>query len=243
MQVVGIDGCKFGWVAVSLEFNGNWSISKHQKIGEVFDQYPHANRYLIDMVIGLADKDHQRPIETLARERLKPNRTSSVFTPPCRAAVYASDYNTAKLINIEVVGKSISIQAWNICKKIKELDLFLRKNISLKSKVWEAHPEICFAALNKRQAMEFKKSSLEGELERAKILQHHFLLSKNIISEGKVRFLKKEVKPDDVLDALCLAVNALLGEQGAYDFIFSEKNRKDEFGLEMKMCCWKGEEL
>ena len=240
MEIVGIDGCKFGWVAVVVNLNGSWTISKHQKIIEIFEQYPNANRYLVDMVIGLADRNHERTIEKAARGRLKPHRTSSVFTPPCRAAVYASDYETAKKININEVGKSISIQAWNITAKIKVLDIFLKNNPSYQSKIWEAHPEICFAALNKGQPMQFKKSSIAGELERVNILQNHFPKAKNIFEKGKTMFLRKEVKLDDLLDAICLAVNALLGEQSEYDFIISEKNKKDKFGLEMKMCCWKG---
>lgn len=241
MQVVGIDGCKFGWVAVQLELNGNFSISKHAHFFEIIERYPHASRYLVDMVIGLGEKEIPRAVENLARQRLKPNRTSSVFTVPCRDAVYAKSYDEAKLINLKQFDKSISIQAWNIVPKIKEVDSFLQKNKKLQSKIWEAHPEICFAALNQGLPMHFKKSTIDGEEERISILQKKYKRAKEIYQNGLQNFLRKDVKKDDLLDALCLAVNALLGEQEGYDFIFSKKNKKDSKGLEMKMSYWKGE--
>lgn len=239
MEIVGIDGCKFGWVAVAMHTNGNFFISKHQKIASIFEAYPSAQRYLVDMVIGLGDKQYSRNIESFARTRLKPYRASSVFTPPCRNAVYADSYEKAKEINLAELGKSISIQAWNIVPKIKELDVFLLENKALQKKVWEAHPEVCFAALNQNQPMRFKKSSLEGEEERIDILTKKINTSSTIYQKGIDSFLRKEVKKDDLLDAICLAVNGLLAEEGSYDFIISENNKKDRRGVEMKMCCWK----
>lgn len=239
MLVVGIDGCKFGWVAVGLKLDGTFYVSKHKTINEIFEKYSNAKRFLVDMVIGLSDASHPRDIEQLAREKLKPNRTSSVFTPPCRKAVYSESYEQAKTINIEELGKSISIQAWNIVAKIKELDVFLLKNKSLQKRIWEAHPEICFAALNNGKPMLYKKSIKEGAEERLAILQKTNPISKEIFQKGINDFLRKEVKKDDLLDAICLAVNGLLGEEGEYEFISSEKNKFDREGLEMKMCCWK----
>jgi len=239
MQVVGIDGCKFGWIAVQIELNGSFSISKHAHFSEIFEVYPSANRYLVDMVIGLGDKNIARNVENLARERLKPHRTSSVFTPPCRNAVYAKNYEKAKRINLKELNKSISIQSWNIVPKIKEVDSFLLENKSLQRKVWEAHPEICFAALNQGQPMTLKKSIPQGEEERITILQKKYKKAREIYEEGIQIFFRKNVKKDDLLDAICLAVNAMLGEQEEYDFIFSNKNKKDREGVEIKMCCWK----
>jgi len=187
------------------------------------------------MIVGLGSKTVERNIEKLARGKLKPNRTSSVFTPPCREAVYEKNYADAKLKNIEITGKSISIQAWNIVPKIIEVDQFLIKNKGFQSKVFEAHPEVCFAGLNNGVPMLEKKSKSEGIKERIDLLQKYFSKSNSIVKKGREQFLKKEVKDDDLVDALILAVTGFLGEKDGYEFIKDDPIKQDVHGLEMKM--------
>ncbi len=237
--IIGIDACKLGWVAVCIDQSQEFSISKHQTFSSIIYTYPNAEKYLVDMVIGLADKNHLREIEKLAREKLKPNRTSTVFTPPCREAVYEKNYDAAKKKNIAITGKSISIQAWNIVPKIREVDKFILKNKNLRSKINEAHPELCFASLNNGKPMQFKKSTKEGEDERLTLLSHFYPKSKSVFEEGSKSFLKKEVKNDDIIDALGLAVTGLLGMQNGFDFLISKNKKQDIHGLEMNMCFYK----
>ena len=204
--IVGIDGCRSGWIAIKIGEKAQFSISKHADFNSVFKSYPDAYKYLVDMVIGLADKNQSREIENLARQKLKPNRTSSVFTPPCREAVYEKSYEAAKEKNKAILGKSISIQAWNLVPKIREVDQFILENKFYKNRIFEAHPEVCFASLNNNTPMFFKKKEKEGIHERINLLQSIFPKSKEIFDEANALFLKKEVKQDDVIDALGLAV-------------------------------------
>lgn len=232
--IVGIDGCKFGWIAVKIDQKGIYEISKHAHFSSVIESYPLAEKYLVDMVIGLSDDKMVRETESLARQFLKPFRTSSVFSPPCRAAVYQSSYDLAKEVNKKTLGKSFSIQAWNIVPKIKEVDEFLFENKTLQGKIFEAHPEVCFAGLNEGLPMKFKKKEKDGIRERIDLLENIFPIAKEIFEEGKSKFLKKDVLPDDVLDALGLAISGLFGIK--YGFSFVDPNSKfDQRNLEMNM--------
>ncbi len=233
--VVGVDGCKYGWVAVAIDRDGNFEISMHSTFDTIFTTYPKASKYLIDMIVGLGTTKVERNIEKLARQKLKPNRTSSVFTPPCRAAVYEKNYEAAKIKNIAITGKSISIQAWNIVPKIIEVDQFILKNKSFQKRIFESHPEICFAGLNNGKPMMEKKSKLEGRKERMDLLEKYFPKSKSIFEKGRQQFLKKEVKDDDLVDALVLAITGFLGEKNGYEFISDQPIKQDTHGLEIKM--------
>ncbi|MFK8005580.1 MAG: DUF429 domain-containing protein [Saprospiraceae bacterium] len=232
---VGIDGCKYGWIAIKIRKDTQFSISKHSEFSSIFKEYPDAEKYLVDMVIGLADKNHPREVEFLARQKLKPNHTSSVFTPPCRAAVYEKTYEAAKEKNKTILGKSFSIQAWNIVPKIKEVDEFILKNHEYQNRIFEAHPEVCFASLNNQIPMIFKKKEKEGIEERINLLQVLFPKSKEIFEKGNIQFLKKEVKSDDLIDSLSLAVTGYLGMKYGFDFLISKEKKQDIYGLEMNM--------
>ncbi len=233
--IVGIDGCKYGWIAIKIDTNTQFSISKHSEFSSIFKVYPTAEKYLVDMVIGLADKNHPREVEKFAREKLKPNRTSSVFTPPCRAAIYEETYEVAKEKNKTILGKSFSIQAWNIVPKIREVDQFILENKEYKNRIFEAHPEVCFASLNTQTPMIFKKKEKEGIEERINLLQSIFPKSKDIFKEGNSQFLKKEVKSDDLVDALGLAVTGYLGMKYGLDFLIPIEKKQDIYGLKMNM--------
>lgn len=233
--IVGIDGCKYGWIAVKIGEDTQFSISKHSDFTSIFKEYPDAEKYLVDMVIGLADENHSREVEVLARQKLKPKRTSSVFTPPCRAAVYEKSYEAAKEKNIAILGKSFSIQAWNIVPKMREVDEFILRNKDYKNRIFEAHPEVCFASLNNQIPMIFKKKEKVGIEERINLLQSIFPKSKEIFEQGNTQFLKKEVKSDDLVDSLGLAVTGYLGLKYGFDFLFPKEKKQDIYGLEMNM--------
>ena len=83
--------------------------------------------------------------------------------------------------------------------------------------------------------MFFKKKEKEGIDERINLLQSIFPKSKEIFDEANALYLKKEVKPDDVIDALGLAVTGYLGRQFGFDFISPEEKKQDIHGLEMNM--------
>ncbi len=197
----GIDGCRAGWCIV---FEANEQLQC--KVIESLSTLPLQNieRCLIDMPIGLAPERH---IDQDLRERLKPHRHHSVFSVPVRQAVYAKDYATAKVKNIKASNKSVSIQSWNICPKIKALDLLLIEQPNYKDRFMEAHPELCFLMLNKQTHLKHKKSSQEGQLERLDILKRFDHRSEVIFKRALADYKRSELKADDILDALVLFIS------------------------------------
>ena len=156
------------------------------------------------MPIGLAPERH---IDQDLRERLKPHRHHSVFSVPVREAVYAEDYAEAKAKNIKASNKSVSIQSWNICPKIKALDILLIEQPNYKDRFMEAHPELCFMMLNKQTHLQHKKSTKEGQLERLDILKRFDNRSEGVFQNALADYKRSELKADDILDALVLFIS------------------------------------
>jgi predicted RNase H-like nuclease len=120
---VGVDGCKYGYVAVNITDN-DFDINVFKNIEEICGKYSDSNTILIDMPIGLPENIYDIRPETEGRKILS-SRSSCIFTVPCRQAVYEDDYCKANEINRDVLGKGLSKQSFSICRKIKEIDEFL----------------------------------------------------------------------------------------------------------------------
>ncbi len=207
MICIGIDGCRGGWLFTLIDAKQKLSLSLIKRLDDALDLLKKAQRVYIDMPIGLVkEKGEIRDIDVQIRKELGHPFSSSVFTVPCQQAVYASDYYQANQINKDVLGKGISIQAWNICPKIKELDIFLCQNSGLKSKFIETHPELCFKHL-KGSSLSYKKKTKEGKEERIKLLQTQLPEISLLFQQFRKQFLKKDVADDDILDSLVLGIN------------------------------------
>ena len=129
-----------------------------------------------------------------------------------------------------ITKRSISIQSWNISKKIKELDEFLRiqkKNIVL---IKESHPEFCFINLNNKNPLVYSKKTKEGYLERLSILKRKEKNIESIIKKTLVSFKKEKVKKDDILDAIALALTSKNWQNNG-SRIISQHPKKDEMGI------------
>ena len=125
-ELIGIDGCRKGWFCVIFD-GRNFSYMLLEKLPDLFKTHATTESILIDIPIGLSTKDSPRTIDTLLRKSLIP-RGSTVFNAPCRAAIYATDFNSARRINMAVEGKSLSAQTLNITSKIRETDELIREN-------------------------------------------------------------------------------------------------------------------
>jgi predicted RNase H-like nuclease len=79
-------------------------------------------------------------------------------------------YRRAGDVNEELTGKRLSQQAFHISKKVREVDLLMTR--ALQDRVREVHPEVCFQALNGRQAMRNNKKKRPGVAERWALLRH-----------------------------------------------------------------------
>ena len=229
MKLVGIDGCKFGWVAVSLS---DRSASLFKSITDLVDFYDDESLFLIDMAIGLPDEHTERNCETLARKELSAKRKSSLFPIPCRKAVYAENYEMANQINRDVLQKGISKQSWFICSKIKELDKLLIQNPQLQARIRESHPEVAFHYLNAKVSMQFNKKKDEGQQELLNLLSKFSQNIDAIYNTSIQKFKRKDVAKDDMIDALCLAVTL---EQTIKNNISLESSNLDGKNLVMKI--------
>ncbi len=234
MIVAGIDGCRFGWIMV--KWNGNaYSYGIFENIADLLDDNKDIKRILIDIPIGLASAKTKRTIEQKMRKELK-YRHSTVFNPPCRKAVYELNDAAAREINIKIENKSLSVQSLNIRNKIRELDEFLRTQISFD--ILESHPEICFKYLNNGMTLLSNKSKENGLIERLEVLSNFDKNIDKLFKKVSKVTLRKHVKKDDIIDSMCLCLVNKLGYETKLNYI-TDENNKDDYGIEMKIAYYK----
>jgi len=169
-RYLGVDGCRGGWIACILD-HGDFRLERFDSLEVLVDRYPEFDSFLIDMVIGLRSNSKQLRPENLARKELGP-RSSTIFSVPCRQAVYAESEAEQKEENKKVLGKSLSKQSINIIPKIRELDEFLDNHPEYRNKILESHPELVFARLHGRVVMTQKKEFI-GFKDRVNILERY----------------------------------------------------------------------
>lgn len=221
--IAGVDGCKAGWVAVVRNGAGEPEAFVIVSMAELVDRLPADAIVAVDMPIGLPDfiGSVGRGPERLVRPLLG-QRQSSVFSIPSRSAVYAEtepfgsldDWYAAHRRASEVARatsdppRKISIQAFGIFSKIREIDALLIARPDLRSRLFESHPEVAFWRLNGEQPLNTPKKvkgriNLDGMAERRAIMARHGL------SEG---FLAQPPPrgggADDFLDACAMMLIA-----------------------------------
>jgi predicted RNase H-like nuclease len=241
-HVAGVDGCKAGWfVAIAsatrenetdtfCEFNLK-NVFIASTFTEVLSKTSDCKLVCVDIPIGLSDGDKPRECDGAARELLRGRRASSVFRAPIRRCLTAKDYETACRISFEHSGKKLSMQIFYILDKIRQVDDIMSRRPELQRRIREIHPEILFWALNHKQPMQHKKSSIVGREERIRLLAPVFPNVKEIVAEARK---PKEVAPDDILDAIVAAWaagQAVIGKAKT----LPEKPQLDSKGLKMEM--------
>ena len=206
MCFVGIDACRKGWFAVSLGHQDNWKIGLYKTISDFGEAFQETALIFIDMPIGLPDTN--RRLCDLQTRKILRQRASSVFAVPCREALAAKTYRSAVQINKRVMGVGLSIQTWNICSKINEVDRWLRHKKPANQKIRESHPELCFWAMAGGQPMAYPKKNAQGFAERYAILKKICPHTEAMVNLALHRFRRKDLARDDILDAIVLAVSA-----------------------------------
>ncbi len=205
---MGVDGCRTGWVcacntseALSIEITD--SFSAVWRLADSID----ADRILVDMPIGLPETG-RRTCDSVARELMGP-RAATVFFAPVRAVLDASSHERASAMNKEKSGYGLSIQAWNLVPKIREVDTVLQENSDARQQVLEAHPELAFRAFA-GEPLSTSKSSKSGRKQRLELLCEVFPTGdpRVVYRETLERTYRKDVARDDVIDALALAASA-----------------------------------
>lgn len=203
---------------------------------------------LIDIPIGLRDKEddkhkkrEERQCDKEARAKLEFPRSSSVFPAPCRPAIRWENYDKANKINRDVTNRGLSPPTFAIIPKIREVDNFLSLNKAARLRINEIHPEICFWALSRCHAMNYKKKKRKGYDERKKVLEsvcnrEEWRKIEDLARKCTLPEYRKVygVARDDVLDALAAALTAMLGYQNGFETLPQEPER-DSQGLPMQM--------
>ena len=188
--VVGVDGCPGGWIAVWRHHGAGPSAKIFPAFAALVEAFPEDTTIAVDMPIGLPDFSRQggRGPEALVRPLLG-QRQSSVFSIPSRAAVYAEtapfasvdEWYAAHRRASEVAMRTsdpprgVSIQAFAIFPKIREIDALLRGRVDLRARVIESHPEVAFTRLHDGRPMGLPKKvrgavNLAGMEERKALL-------------------------------------------------------------------------
>ncbi|MYI83480.1 MAG: DUF429 domain-containing protein, partial [Chloroflexi bacterium] len=204
-------------------------------------EWSDASLILIDIPIGLPNSGDGRACD--AEARLRPGRRrSSVFTPPGREALRADlhDHSHKRVsdVNREETGKGLSIQAFGIVPKIREVDELLReRGADARPRIREVHPEVCFWSLNRGNAMQNRKSTKAGLEERLTVLRRLSSRVDLVYNAALETFLRKEVARDDILDATAAAVTAVPHEHGIGNPLATlpVEPPRDAFGLPMEM--------
>lgn len=230
MTVVGVDGCKSGWFAVRLEPGERYSFKVFRWIEELWNEWGNVSLILIDIPIGLSDT--KRRCDTDARVALG-RRHSTVFTPPCRAALEAPCYTEASDENHRVTSRKLSKQAYGILPKISEVDELVRHDTEARSRIREVHPEVCFWAFADGTPMTARKSRRDGFQERLNLLCQLDARTESIVDRALGEFRGRGVARDDILDALVAALTADCDPHELRSF--PSKPQFDKYGLPMEM--------
>ena len=199
MWTAGVDGCPAGWFVVCLAPRTRETVVRScPSFDAVLALRPRPDLIAIDIPIGLPDKRQigGRECDRLARRRL-PGRASSVFSPPVRSLLGSTRYG-------QVRGHGLSIQAFGIMAKIREVDRLMTP--ALQERVYEAHPELAFRSLA-GAPMRHSKKTPAGREERLQALERlaSFRAVRDLLGTVATRYRRSQVGLDDCLDACVLA--------------------------------------
>lgn len=230
MRVVGVDGCKGGWVAVVYDVETGTLVPKfHPSFQEVLDDYPKAKAICIDIPIGLREGPQPRACDTEARKVLK-RKAPAVFTPPDPRVLFETVYEDALAKSRELTGKGIFLILFGMFPKLREVNQIVTPD--MQGLVFEVHPEVCFWALAGKRPMIYKKSKPEGYEERRSLLAAE--LGHSLWTRKDAFSLARPAQPDDVLDATVAAWTArrvAMGREGRLPV----NPEKDARGRRMEM--------
>src|SRR4051812_751663 len=191
MRVVGIDGCRGGWLAACVDGTAvtwRWTPSVAELLATQVDAIA------VDMPIGLVEQG-RRSCDVEAR-RLLGRQASSVFAAPVRPVLGCATYADARAVLAERGGASMSAQAFGIVRAVRELDAAL--SAADDRRVVEAHPELAFRAM--AGSVLAGKKTPTGRAERLAALAQTWPDVAALMAVAP-----PPAAPDDALDALACA--------------------------------------
>ncbi|HEX6424843.1 MAG TPA: DUF429 domain-containing protein [Acidimicrobiales bacterium] len=199
--VLGVDGCRAGWVGVVLGPGPRVRGVSGSDIGAVVEAAVAVAGDLaaigVDMPLHLSAGGH-RPCDLAARSHLGAKRASLFVTPP-EPALRATTYGEACAVARRLTGKAPSRQAWALRAKVLELDAWWRE---APCPVHEVHPEVSFSLMVGAPIVARKTSWAGLAARRAALAGQGVVVPDDIGPAGRV------AGADDVLDAAAVAWTA-----------------------------------
>lgn len=197
--IAGVDGCRAGWFRVCRETTtGELRFDLIATAADLLVTPPMPEILAIDMPIGLSDAGPRR-CDREARLRLGPRR-ASVFSPPIRPVLEAASREAASDVMQRIDGRRLSVQAWGIVPRIRELDAALHEDARLRAAAREVHPELSFRAWNEDTPMAHAKRSAGGLAERRALAERW--LGDGLLERARGDHPRGALADDDVLDAV-----------------------------------------
>lgn len=237
--VAGVDGCRAGWIAALLNLKSSeWCFHYAASLAAIADAPQRPKIIAIDMPMGFLDQAEPggRQCEREARKLLK-GKTSSVFAVPVRAVLASPSYTHALAANraSSDYRLGLSKQAWHLVPKMCELDALLDSRPPLRKRIFEAHPELAFARLNKGAPVLASKKTEDGRVQRLALLAAAGFEQADARwaeHRGAHKIRLADVADDDAYDALAVCVTARrIAERDA--ICLPSRPGRDSRGIEM----------
>jgi predicted RNase H-like nuclease len=229
--LAGADGCRTGWFRVCRRVDtAELRFAVLKDVRELLEAEPVPKVLAIDIPIGLPSAG-ARECDRAARKVLGPRR-NSVFPAPVRAAIRARSREEASRITQAIDGRKLSVQAWAICPKIREVDDLLLGSQGSRGKVWEVHPEVSFWAWNGEEPMVAAKKKKAGRQERLRLAEEW--LGAGILKIARDNQIKENLADDDILDAIAVLWTAERIAQSQAG-VLPREPELDEHGLPMRI--------
>lgn len=189
---VGIDSCPGGWVMIV-----DAVVRTFATFDDALATLPADAVIAVDMPIGLLDRG-MRAADQAVKAFLG-KRAASLFAIPPRAVLAETTYVTACRRSLALTGKKISLQAFHLFPKLREVDRHRAD-----ARLAEVHPETSFAVMAGAPLLASKKT-VAGAAIRRRLLRDAGI----VLPHGRVwASLTPRPRLDDVLDAAAAAWTA-----------------------------------
>ena len=197
IQVVGVDGCPGGWVAIVLSHGAIADAAFSARFSELLAAVRAGAVVAVDIPIGLPQRGW-RAADAAARQFLR-GQASSVFSTPPRPVVEAASYEEANHRCRELTGQGLSRQSFALARKILDVD---RSRDEAGGRLYEVHPEVSFRALA-GTPLSAGKRTWTGHTQRRTLLE-----GAGIVVPADLGPAGRLAGADDVLDAAAAAWSA-----------------------------------
>lgn len=226
MAVLGVDGCRTGWIGALLDGTEvRWHT--YADAGGVLATA--ADAIAIDIPMGLAEGGRRRACDEQARAALGPARASVFFAPPRELVAERPMDHAAALAWLRARGLGgMSAQAYGIVAKVRDVDGALSP--AVRDRVIEAHPELSFRRMAGLATLPSKKSAAG--------VAHRVAAAGRALGVDVVALLHAVPSPvavDDALDALACAWTARRWAARDPDLQVLGRDERDPRGLPMRI--------